>query len=98
MISQADKERIADAIRAAETKTSGEIFCVIARHASDYRLGPLARAAAVALAVPPPRIYFPPWPAPRFFLAPSLGFMAPRLVRSLPGRRFCLWPPCRQHE
>jgi uncharacterized membrane protein len=37
MISQADRERIAEAIRAAETKTSGEIFCVIARHASDYR-------------------------------------------------------------
>ena len=31
MISQADKERIAEAIRTAETKTSGEIFCVIAR-------------------------------------------------------------------
>jgi len=36
MISQADKDRIAEAIRAAEAKTSGEIFCVIARHASDY--------------------------------------------------------------
>jgi putative membrane protein len=42
MISQIDRERIADAIRAAEAKTSGEIFCVIARHASDYRLVPLA--------------------------------------------------------
>ena len=63
MISQADRERIADAICAAEAKTSGEIFCVIARHASDYRLVPLAWAAAVALAVPAPLIYLTLWPA-----------------------------------
>ena len=35
MISQVDKDRIANAITKAEAKTSGEIFCVIARHASD---------------------------------------------------------------
>jgi len=51
MISDADRERITAAIRAAETNTSGEIFCVIARRASDYRLVPLAWAAALALAV-----------------------------------------------
>ena len=39
MISQADKDRIGDAISAAEAKTSGEIFCVIARHSSDLSPG-----------------------------------------------------------
>jgi len=47
MISESDKTRIADAIRAAEARTAGEIFCVIARHSSDYWLVPIAWAAAV---------------------------------------------------
>ena len=68
MISQLDRERIAEAIRVAEAKTSGEIFCVIARHASDYRLVPLAWAAAVALVVPAPLIYFTLWPASVIYL------------------------------
>jgi putative membrane protein len=42
MISDADKARIADAIRQAEAGTAGEIFCVIARQSSDYRLVPIA--------------------------------------------------------
>ena len=42
MIPESDKARVAAAIRAAEQHTSGEIFCVIARHCSDYRLVPIA--------------------------------------------------------
>ena len=56
MISDADKTRIADAIRAAETKTSGEIFCVLAQNAGAYRLVPIAWAAALALIVPLPLV------------------------------------------
>src|SRR6516162_1905877 len=88
MISQADKARIAEAIRTAETKTSGEIFCVIARHASDYRLVPLAWAAAIALVVPAPLIY----------LVQLLVFIAAALVLSLPGIRFHIVPRRTQHE
>jgi len=44
MSSHADRERIADAIRRGG-EDAGEIFCVPARHASDYRLVPLAWAA-----------------------------------------------------
>ena len=51
MVSDADKTRIADAIRAAEAKTSGEIFCVLAQNAGAYRLVPIAWAAALALIV-----------------------------------------------
>ena len=50
MISDVDKLRIAGAIRAAEEKTAGEIFCVIAHACGDYRLVPIAWAALVALA------------------------------------------------
>ena len=88
MISQADKARIAEAIRTAETKTSGEIFCVIARHASDYRLVPLAWAAAIALAMSAPLIY----------LVQLLVFIAAALVLSLPGIRFHIVPRRTQHE
>src|SRR5580704_9435744 len=88
MSSQADRERIAEAIRAAETKTSGEIFCVVARHASDYRLVPLAWAAALALVVPAPLIY----------LVQLLVFIATALVLSVPGIRFHIVPRRTQHE
>jgi putative membrane protein len=63
LIAQADKERISHAIQAAEATTAGEIFCVLARHSSQYRLVPIAWAAALALIVPAPLIYFTRWPA-----------------------------------
>jgi len=44
--------RVADAIRAAEAGTSGEIFCVMARRVSSYRDISLGWAAAAALILP----------------------------------------------
>ena len=98
MISQADKERIAAAIRAAEANTSGEIFCVIARHASDYRLVPPAWAAAIALAVPAPLIYLTLWPASVIYLVQLAVFIAAALGLSLPAIRFQIVPRRTQHE
>ena len=46
------QSRIGDAIAAAEAKTSGEIFCVLARRASSYRDISLGWAAAAALMLP----------------------------------------------
>ena len=63
MISQSDKTRVADAIRAAEVRTAGEIFCVIAKHSSDYRLVPIAWAATLALLIPLPLVALTRWPA-----------------------------------
>jgi putative membrane protein len=88
MISQVDKDRIADAITKAEAKTSGEIFCVIARQSSDYRLVPVAWAAAVALAVPAPLIYLTLWPASLIYLIQLVVFIAAAAGLSLPGIRF----------
>ncbi|MCS6625474.1 TPM domain-containing protein [Roseibacterium beibuensis] len=45
-------DRIAAAIAAAETRTSGEIFCVMARRVSSYRDVSLGWAAAAALILP----------------------------------------------
>jgi putative membrane protein len=53
MLSRADHEKIAAAITEAESKTSGEIFCVLAREVSRYREVPLAWAAIAALVAPP---------------------------------------------
>ena len=51
-ISAKDRERIAVAIRTAESKTSGEIVCVLAKHSSDTRALPVFIAAVVSLALP----------------------------------------------
>ena len=98
MISQVDKDRIADAITKAEAKTSGEIFCVIARHSSDYRLVPVAWAAAVALAVPAPLIYLTLWPASLIYLIQLVVFIAAAAGLSLPGIRFHVVPRRTKHE
>jgi putative membrane protein len=53
MLSREDEDRIAAAVHAAETRTSGEIVVVLAEEVSKYREIPLAWAAAAALALPP---------------------------------------------
>jgi len=98
MIAQADKDRIGDAISAAEAKTSGEIFCVIARHSSDYRLVPVAWAAAVALAVPAPLIYLTLWPASLIYLIQLVVFIVVAAGLSLPGIRFHIVPRLAKHD
>src|SRR5436309_6352122 len=98
MISEADKARVADAIKAAEAKTSGEIFCVIARHSSDYRLVPIAWAALIALLVPLPLVYLTFWPASVIYLIQLVAFIAAALALSQPQIRFHLVPRRAKHE
>jgi putative membrane protein len=52
LLTPQDHERIHRAVREAEAKTRGEIVCVVAEEASDYREVPLIWAAMVALAAP----------------------------------------------
>ena len=52
MLSEADHKRIADAIGLAESKSSGEIFCVLVHEVSHYREVPLVWASAAALLLP----------------------------------------------
>jgi putative membrane protein len=63
MLSDSDRARIIAAIRAAEERTSGEIYCVITSACSGYRVFPIAYASTVALATPLPLIHFTMWPA-----------------------------------
>jgi putative membrane protein len=53
MLTEADHKRIAEAIAKAESKSSGEIFCVLAHEVSRYREVPLAWASLAALLLPP---------------------------------------------
>lgn len=53
MLNDKDKARISAAITEVEEKTSGEIFCVLAKDVSRYREVPLLWAAVAAFVVPP---------------------------------------------
>jgi putative membrane protein len=53
MLAEMDRARITAAITEAESKTSGEIFCVLARQVSRYREVPLMWAALAGFVVPP---------------------------------------------
>jgi putative membrane protein len=63
MLSDQDRARIIEAIRAAELRTSGEIYCVVTQASGGYRVFPLAYAAIIALLIPLPLIQLTTWPA-----------------------------------
>jgi putative membrane protein len=56
-ISEPERQRIADAVRAAERRTSGEIVTVIAGTSGRYHSTALAWAAILALALPLPLFF-----------------------------------------
>ena len=98
MINDDDRTRVTAAIRAAEARTAGEIFCVIARHSSDYRLVPVAWAAAAALFVPLPLIYLTAWSAPVVYLLQIIAFLLGAFVLSQPALRFRIVPRRARHD
>jgi putative membrane protein len=98
MITQADLERVSDAIRAAEARTAGEIFCVVVQASSRYSLVPLVWAALVALIVPLPLIYLTALPATTIYLAQLAAFAAIAAVLSLPAVRYRIVPKAVQHQ
>lgn len=52
LLTPEDREAVQAAVRAAEARTRGEIFCVAAAQSSEYRETPLAWAAGAALLAP----------------------------------------------
>ncbi len=73
MISKSDHARIAEAVKAAEAGSSGEIFCIVTAEVSQYREIPLAWASATALILPPLLVAFglQPWALVSRFLPVS---------------------------
>lgn len=91
-ITESGRQEIADAIRAAEAMTSGEIFCVFARSSDDYRYIPLLWAAVVALILPAPLILLTLWPVQIIYLAQLVLFLVSALVLAWTPLRVRLVP------
>ena len=92
MISEADKAKVNDAIRAAELKTSGELYCVLAQNAGGYRLVPVAWAAALGLIVPWPLVASTTWSAATIYVIQLVVFIVAAVGLSQPGIRFRIVP------
>jgi putative membrane protein len=98
MIAEPDKTRISAAIQKAESRTAGEIFCIVARHSSDYRLVPVAWAAAIALFAPLPFIYLTNWSAAVIYLWQLVAFAFAAIALSHPKLRFHIVPRRAKHD
>jgi putative membrane protein len=92
LISEADQARIAAAVAAVEAQSAGEIVCVVAGSASDYRSVPLIWAALLALAVPWPLISLLNLAAGTIYRAQLATFIVAALVLSLANWRFAIVP------
>lgn len=90
--SQTDHARAAEAIRAAEAKTSGQIVCVVARSASSYMEPVLAWAIAAALICPWLFMVFTQWSVTALFAAQLLVFFSAYFFFSYPALRMRLVP------
>jgi putative membrane protein len=88
-----DRERIGDAIAAAELRTRGELVAVVAEAADDYRYIALLWPALAALLLPAILLTALPatdaWP---LYLAQTALFVALALLAQLPRLRFALVP------
>jgi len=98
MISEADKARIGETIRQAESKTSGELYCVVAQVSSDYRLVPIAWAALIALMLPLPLLHFTQLATHEIYLAQLAAFLLAVIVFSVPGVRMAVVPRRVRHQ
>lgn len=92
-----DQARIAQAIAQAESQTSGEIFCVLMRSASDYRLVPLAWASALALIMPWPLVTLTELAPTSIYIVQLAVFIALAWGLSRPRLRFGLVPKATRH-
>ena len=87
-----DHQAVSAAISAAESRTSGQIVCVLAHSSSDYAYVPILWASVLALAAPLPLIYFTLWGVQRIYLIQLVIFLAAGLIFSQAPLRFALVP------
>jgi putative membrane protein len=98
MITESDKTRISDGIRHAEMRTAGEIFCIVVRHSSEYRLVPIAWASALALFAPLPLIFLTVWSVSVIYLLQLIFFVLVASTLSHPKLRFHVVPKRAKHD
>ena len=98
MITEPEKARVSEAIHEAESHTAGEIIRILARHSSNYRLVPIAWAAAIALFVPLPFLNLTTWSAPVVYILQIFAFLIGAMLLSQPGVRFRIVPRLAKHD
>lgn len=86
-ITDDDRERIREAVVAAERRTSGEFVTVVARAADDYTYIPLLWAAGVAMVLPGVLWWFTPLPTHALLIAEAAVFIVLALVLQVPVLR-----------
>lgn len=91
-ISEDGHRRISAAIKLAESRTRGEIVCVLARSSSEYGYIPLLWAAVAALMLPWPLIVFTDLAVQIIYAAQLAIFIALAVLLSLPALRLWLVP------
>lgn len=91
-ISKEDRQRIGNAIRFAEAKTSGEIVCVLARTSTPATALPVILAAAAALATPWLLMAFTAMTVQRILSVQVVVFLVLLLLLCLPSIRVALMP------
>jgi len=91
-ISAQDRERISNAVHAAEEKTSGEIVCVLAQTSSDATALPVLIAAIVALALPWLLVAFTAMTVQRILSLQIAVFLVLVVFLCLPRIRVALMP------
>jgi putative membrane protein len=91
-ISDEDRERISDAIRDAEAKTSGEIVCVLAQASTGSTALPGFLAAVGALMLPWLLVTFTAMPVYRILSVQIMTFIALFGLLSWPPVRLALTP------
>jgi putative membrane protein len=91
-ISAQDRDRISAAILDAESRTSGEIVCVLARASSDATALPMLLAALAALILPWPLVALTAMPVNLILLLQLLVFFGLAALLCLPPVRIALIP------
>jgi putative membrane protein len=91
-LSKDDRRRIADAIAAAERRTSGEIVCVLARASADSTALPVMLAALAALALPWLLVAFTPLSVLMILSLQLALFVTLAMLLCLPRLRVALLP------
>lgn len=92
-LSSEDRRRIADAIRAAESRTAGEIVCVLARSSTEPAALAILVAALAALALPWLLVGLTRLPVQDILWLQLALFLVLGMVLCLPGVRVALVPP-----
>jgi len=99
MISRQDADRIRDAIRQAESKSSGELVTVIARQSDGYYYIPVMWAAMLALLIPNFVMLFgTAWLHEHLYFVQMLGFIACAALFSIRPIKHRLIPRHVRHQ